>query len=302
MFSRSEYTLFLDESGKTSFRDDSDEERFLICGVIIDKSLHEALSHYMLSLKEKSGIPPHSNIHAYDLFEKEEINDGPITYLKIGQFFTRFAHLIEGAEFKTILVEISKKEYKEKISKMASKYGVTVKPVLKHLKKSQVNDFLYESLTRKIILEFGNFLEKNNAVGDIVAESRRGADSSVLKGFVDSTDSKLYSEGSQYCKWSKSGFERINSLTFQNKKGLSFGLEAADFFAWAYFNTNYFYRKQSSEAKNKRVRIRLRKGIELLSGAYLNSKMPEYITPAKLRSIASNRVSLFNDELNKFNI
>lgn len=300
--SRTDYTLFLDESGKTSFSDDTGEERFLLCGMILNKTLHEALSHYMITLKEKSGIPADSNIHAFDLFEKEEIYNGRITTEKVDEFFNRFTHLIEGTEYKTLIVEVDKTIYKERIMRKARRYNVSCKPVLKHLKKAHINDFLYECLAKKMILEFSNFLEKNDACGDVVAESRRWADSSVLKGFNDSTDSKKFRENSQYERWSKSGFARIIGITFENKKGLSFGLEASDFFAWSYFNTNYFYRTQNSAAKNRRVESRFTRGINLLEAAYLNTKMPELLTPTKLKNIAADRVSLFSEELSKFSI
>ncbi len=63
------YILFIDESGKSKFSDIG--SHFLLSGLIINRDLHTALSHYMISLKEKSDIPTDENIHAFDLFENE---------------------------------------------------------------------------------------------------------------------------------------------------------------------------------------------------------------------------------------
>ena len=78
-----------------------------------------------------------------------------------------------------------------------------------------------------MILEFGYFLEQHKAVGEVVAESRRQDDEATLRAFVDSTNSSRFEEGTIYKTWSQYSFNRIHSLTFQNKKGLSFGLEIA---------------------------------------------------------------------------
>ena len=107
------YILFIDESGKSQLSDD--HAGFLLSGLILDKDLHAALSSYMVSLKEKSGIPTDENIHAFDLFEGErektydtagkplKNKDGTrrhkrIPFTRIDTFLKRLAGLIEGAE------------------------------------------------------------------------------------------------------------------------------------------------------------------------------------------------------------
>ena len=51
---KKKYVLFIDESGKSKLGDTGD--KFLLSSVIIEKSLHEALSSFMISLKRKNNI------------------------------------------------------------------------------------------------------------------------------------------------------------------------------------------------------------------------------------------------------
>ena len=64
------YILLIDESGKSKLSDHG--EHFLLSCIIINKDLHSALSNYMVSLKERSGVPTDDNIHAFNLFEDEK--------------------------------------------------------------------------------------------------------------------------------------------------------------------------------------------------------------------------------------
>ncbi|MBU1256730.1 hypothetical protein KKA49_03525, partial [Patescibacteria group bacterium] len=72
MHKKETYVLFFDESGKSKIVDIGNH--FLLCGLVINKDLHMALSSYMISLKNKSGISVSKNIHDFDLFENEKIN------------------------------------------------------------------------------------------------------------------------------------------------------------------------------------------------------------------------------------
>jgi hypothetical protein len=292
-----EYILFLDESGKSSFSDDGGA--FLLSAIIINKDLHSALSSYMLSLKDKSGIPIDENIHAFDLFEKEDLKRHKVQYLKINTFFNRLASLVEGAEIKSFIFSVDKTAYKTKISKTATKKGVSEKALIKFLKRNNVHDFLYEALTRKAILEFGHYLEKEDAYGEVIAESRREDDGAVLNAFICATRDSTFQEGSRYKPWAKSSFKRIHSLTFQNKKGLSFGLEIADLFGWAYFNNKYGKSYPiASKAKNKRTDERIKKTNEILI-KILGAKI-ENLTKTKINNVAMDRVSEFTKMLSSY--
>lgn len=289
------YILFIDESGKSKLSDVGDH--FILCGIIINKDLNSALSHYMLSLKEKSAISPDENIHAFDLFESENVKSVHHKHQHITVFFDRLCALVQGADIKCIIVRISKLEYKAMVNKRAKELNITDKNINNRLKKAYLHDFLYEALARKLILQFGHFLEKKDACGEVVAESRRQDDDAMLRAFIDSTQLSKFKDNTHYKLWSGSSFRRIYSMVFQNKKGLSFGLEVADLFAWAHFNNHYGKaRIFPSKAKNKRVDKRLKKVDQIMKESLMKDDV-EDITKTKLNNLAGDRVSKFTDLL-----
>ncbi len=290
-----DYILFIDESGKSKFSDQGDH--FLLCGLIINKDLHSALSSYMVSLKEKSDIPSGENVHAFDLFESENVKGAHHKHSHINTFFKRLCTLVQGADIQCLIVRVKKNEYKKIIEKKAKKLKISERTITNLLKKSTLHDILYEALARKLILEFGHFLEKENAYGEVVAESRRQDDDAMLRAFIDSTQDSRFREGTTFALWSKYSFKRIHSLIFQNKKGLSFGLEVADLFAWAHFNAHYGkLRSFPSAAKNKRVDDRLKKVTLIMKETLMKNKI-EDMSPTKLRNVAGDRVSKFTELL-----
>ncbi|MEK7621767.1 MAG: DUF3800 domain-containing protein [Patescibacteria group bacterium] len=287
------YILFVDESGKSKLPDTTGNGKFLLSGVIMDKSLHLALSDYMISMKEKHSISTYENLHAFDLFENEKAKRGEKLKIKeIEDFFARFYNLIQGAEMYSILLRIDKQNFQKQISKKAKKLKVKNERVAKELKKQDLHDFLYESLARKMILEFGHFLSGRDAYGEVVAESRRQDDDAILRAFIGATGTSKYQEGTLYNVWSRQSFEHIHSLTFQNKKGLSFGLEVADLFAWGHFNLEYGLSRHYKKAKEGRINSRLKRVETNIKNSLLKSKC-EDITITKLKTLADDRVSRF---------
>jgi len=312
---RQDYVLFIDESGKSKLSDDHND--FLLSGLVIDRDLHSALSTYMVSLKEKSDIPTDENIHAFDLFEGErektydtdgtplKNKDGTrrhkrIPYSRIDTFFTRLTGLIEGADAFCFVYRVDKSWYRDRIERTARRRGVSAKLVVDFIKRKGLNDFLYEALARKLILEFGHFLEEEDAHGEVMAESRRQEDAAVLSAFLSAGQKSTFELTPRFQVWSRSCLRRIHSLTFQNKKGLSFGLEVADLFGWAHFNKTYgraFPIK--SAAKVRRVMARIDCVDELMQLLY-KKKKPEVISRSMLGTIAHDRVSEFTEALDEY--
>lgn len=308
------YILFIDESGKSKLSDDHND--FLLTGLIIDAELHAALSNYMISLKEKSAIPTDENIHAFDLFEGERekmygVNGKPlknadgtrrhkrIPFARINTFFGRLTALIEGADATCNVLRINKGEYRDRITRTAARHGVPEKNVLDFLKRKGLNDFLYEALARKLILEFGYFLEQNDAQGAIMAESRRQEDEAVLDAFLSATQPSTFPDSQRFHNWSRSCLRRIHSITFQNKKGLSFGLEVADLFSWAHYNrTCQSTFPIDSAAKRRRVSSRIEKVDRIMQP--LLKRPPSVVSRQVLGTVASDRVSEFTEALAEY--
>lgn len=289
--SQDNYILFIDESGKSKLSDDTGRY-FLLSGVIIDSNLHQALSNYIVSLKNKCGIPVDQNIHAFDLFENEKLKG--FSRIKVGainQLFGRFLSLSHGTDMHAIVLQVDKQAYRAQIEKCAKKHKVAFKRVYSELKKNDLHDVLYEVAARKMILEFGSFLEQRKAVGEVIAESRRQDDEATLRAFVDATNSSRFPDGTIYKTWSQYSFNRIHSLTFQNKKGLSFGLEIADLIAWGTFNHEWgTSRVYKSKQKISRITKRIL-AVDKLKKELLLKKNLEKLTSSKISTVAADRVS-----------
>lgn len=252
----------------------------------------------MISLKRKNNIPTDVNIHAYDLFEKEEVLHVNLKNSEINYFFEHFIHLVRGTEMSCILYEVDKRPFVEKINKKAQKTNSTEKAIFRYLKTKGNHDILYEILTAKIILEFGKFLDKEDAIGEIIVESRRQDDGAVLGGFMLATESSKYIKNKHYRCYSESAFKRITTLSFQNKKGLSFGLELSDLFAWAKWNSNDLQRKPVSKAKEKRIKDKIKKVVEVLKDHKV--KAPEKVIITSSSAVGGYRVSEFINYLNEY--
>lgn len=295
---KNQYILFIDESGKSKLSDTGD--RFLLSGVVIEKSLHRALSDFMLSLKSKNNIPIDANIHAYDLFEKEEIKNIKLSKKGIDYFFEHFIHLVRGTEMKSVLYEVDKRPLVDKVKKKAKSLCIAEKVIFKYIQSKNCHDILYEILTAKIILQFGKFLEENDAMGEIIVESRRQDDNAVLKGFMLATESSNYLKNKNIKNNCQSAFNRITSLSFQNKKGLSFGLELADLFAWAKWNSLNLHVKPKSVAQEKRVKSKIREVVKVLADHKI--KTPEKVSITSSSVVGGIRVSEFINSVDYYKI
>ncbi len=295
-----EYLLCIDESGKSKLSDDGNH--FLLCGVVLKKELHDALSLLMVSFKQKHSISILENIHAFDLLEDEKHKEKRIPHSTITAFFEKLISLIEGSDIHCFIVCVDKKPYLEKIDRIARRKSVTVKTLTNYLKKNKVHDYLYEALARKIILEYGHYLHDSDWNGHVMAESRRQDDDAVLRAFMSATTSSKYPDNSNYKIWSHQAFKKIHTLTFQNKKGLSFGLEIADLFAWAYANKKFGKKREyKSSAKNRRIDVKIDRVNKVINGLILKKNIVE-MTERMLKTVAGDRVSEATDLLNKYKI
>jgi len=294
--SESQYILFIDESGKSKLSDPG--YRFLLCGIILNKHLHTALSSYMLSLKEKNGISPLINMHAYDLLENEKLRNGSISKKKIDNFFEHLIHLVLGSEIECLVYEIDKTPFVKRVEREAKTKNVSKKAITNYLTREKNHDILYEILTAKMIIDFGKFLKERDAQGEVVVESRRQDDEAVLRGFILATEDGKYKDNHHYEIYSKNSFDRITTLSFQNKRGLSFGLEIADLFAWAELNTPDIQRPCTNKAKMRRITKRIEKVIHTLSQNKI--KRPKQVNLNTKSVIGGYRVSAFINSLKVF--
>jgi len=298
------HLLFIDESGRSKLSDSGNS--LLLTGVVVRADLHDALSSYIVSLKGKSEIPTDRNIHAYDVFEGERVRIGniPTGYrrlpiARVSEFFERLCFLIEGSDMKVIVLQIDLGHFRSKVELAARRHNVTPKAITNYLRKRGLADIAYEVLARKMILDFSHFLESEDSQGAVVIESRRDDDSAVLDAFLAATDGGRYGNYHTFELWANSGHKRINGITFENKKGLSFGLEVADLFCWGVYNVTFGKEKTyDSAAKNRRIDGRLERVGAIIKP--LQIRKIQKISRRTIGRVAEDRVSEFAEALNQY--
>lgn len=288
---KKEYVLFLDESGKSELKD-AKHQHFLLSYIIMEKELHESASNIMISSKRKANMPQSVNIHAFDYFENEKFRNDPLNIKDLEVFYKNLVSLIYSVEYSGGCYIVDKSEIKKKVDKIAKKYNTSDKVIYNYLKGHGHSDILYQLLSAKIFMDFAQFLEKNDAYGEIIIESRRGQDKCVHDAYLLATENNKYNLSKKYSSLSQSAFDRISTLTFQNKKGESFGLEMADLFAWSMWNKDGIKRViKIPKSKEKRILGRLNQAKDLIKRHKVYKYKEIKIT---IRS------KLFKSEISKF--
>jgi hypothetical protein len=144
-------------------------------------------------------------------------------------------------------------------------------------------------LATKTILEFSRTLQEKNCSGTIIAETRNYNDEALIRGFKTATDKNKFEESSPDYKNAKQAHDLIYGIGFENKFGLSYGLEIADLFAWAKTNETVVLRhKEYSKAKLNRITNRIKSVIKILKDNDQNKVQ-----------ILNNRNKLVKDRVSK---
>lgn len=216
-------TLYIDESGKSSLKEQA-ENPFIMTGVIIDDSEIKSVEGYFDYIKRKFGIPVEKPFHSYHIYEHpdEKLSDSRL--IELSKLLADFISLIP-AEIR--IVEISKSEFKNAL-------GVKSDDDFKgSSEKKRLPDFPYRVMSSDLFGWFAKYLDDHDSIGQIICDSRRGADKHLLstlnackEGHVPYTDGEI----------SKKINDLVTAICFSEKNFLSGGLEITDLISFiAYF-------------------------------------------------------------------
>jgi hypothetical protein len=244
---------------------------------------------YFNLLKRRYSIPETVNFHATDFFERpvdafeEKVSEDKIREFcfSLGEFIQTipmyiFAHAIRKNDLRTYL---------------------KIPPAfIEHKKKTPTEDrdVAYEILIRHLLLEYGNFLSKEDALGLVTAESRREADQVLLRAYIYALQPSRYKSNPKYFALSNEARQRIISLSFENKQVLTGGLEIADLSA-------YMIHKMLQNFLNK---METRGGLDLwiimqkkLYTPYLGHSL--ILSKKDIMRVAADRICKISDQLSK---
>ncbi len=253
-------TLFIDESGKSSLIEKANEP-FLITGVILDDSDRQIVEGFFGYIKLKYGIDPSQPFHSYDIFEnpKTKLDDSDLNSLSI-----KLAEFIALIPAQIHITSINKSEFKSAI-------GIKSDEDFKGSGDRQDTKQLpYRVMATYLFAKFGKYLEKKHLIGQMIADSRRGADYQLIKtlNVIKQGDTNVRPEYQIAIK------ERLNAMCFAEKGYLSGGLEITDLISYTSF-------------------LRARKMITHFSNTGIRRVWKEIYARAEIKKIEADQIKRF---------
>lgn len=235
------YNLYIDESGVANLLD-YHSRFFLLSAIIIEERPADfELTSYLNYIKRKYGLSDDENFHAFGVFEDRR---SPF-YLEganIKKFCNSISEFVEIAPFKIAIFCIDKNGLRE-LLKMPRGYQF-----LGGGEHREDKELGYEILARAIFFEFARFLKEEKARGAIIAESRKGADYRMLRTFLSCQEKDQFSHSPRLYAYAQELTQRVVSICFENKKGMSGGLEMADLVSYV------AYQKVSKKMRRLKAR------------------------------------------------
>ncbi len=216
-------TLFVDESGKSSLADQKNKI-FLLTGVILDNSELNIIEGFFNYIKLKFKLPTDKPFHSYEIFEKKDTKLSNSDLIELSKDISEFLLLIP---IKIYVAEANKETFR----------GVLGIKSIDQLKGSserkEMKDYPYRVTAVYIFSKFGKYLSDKNAIGQIIADSRKGGDHQLLKT-LDLCKEKVIPIKDEYHLSIKNN---VSAICFAEKSFLSVGLEITDLISYTCFNS-----------------------------------------------------------------
>ncbi len=218
----SKTTLFIDESGKASLADEP-SDLFILTGIILDNPEIQTIEGFFNYIKLKFRLPLIQTFHSYDIFENPKTKLPNTSLVDLSRSISEFLSLIPT---KIHLTWISKRRFRAAL-------GIkSINDFKGSSERKDMKDYPYRVAASYIFAMFGKYLSKNNSVGQIIADSRKGGDHQLLKT-LNLCKEKAVPIKDEYHEAIKN---RISAICFAEKGFLSGGLEIADIVSYVTFN------------------------------------------------------------------
>lgn len=269
--------MYMDESGQANLADAS--KYFVLSGIMVEDKIDADLSAYLRYLKRRHSLDENVALHAYDILENKQ----HANYLKEAQkcknFTASIAEFVENAPFVVLVCYLDKDELRELIK---APNGYKFKGNKSHKADKELS---YEILGRKLIFEFAKLVKKNKAIGSIVAESRRSADSVLLRAYLDAQDPQAFVNQPAIAKQASIAKEFVHSICFASKKSLNGALELVDIISYCTHGelTSKFPSQRNDKRGVKAMWLKIKK--------QMGTKAIQKISKSAMRGIAPDRIN-----------
>ncbi len=214
-FMKQKATLYIDESGKSSLKEQKNNP-FIMTGVIIDDSEISSIEGFFNYIKRKYKISLDLPFHSYHVFEhpEEKLSDN-----KLFELSKNLADFISLIPAQVKVIGIDKQEFKNALGVQSDKDFKGTK------ERKRLPEFPYRVMSSALFEWFARYLNEHNFIGQIICDSRRGADKHLLSTLNQCKDGDVpYFDNTV----SKKIANRITAICFSEKNFLSGGLEITD--------------------------------------------------------------------------
>jgi hypothetical protein len=226
-------TLYLDESGKSSLK--SIEDPFIITGTVINDKEISSIEGFFTYIKRKYQIDIDRPFHSYDIFENPQSKLSDKALQSLAKSLSEFISLIP---VHVRVLEVDKMLFRKVI-------GIESNQDFKgDRKRKEMKDYPYRVMASILFGWFAQTLKRNNTIGQVVADSRRGADHQLLKTLNICKEGHIPYPNS---KTAEQINDHITAICFAEKNYLSGGLEITDLISYVTF---FKVRRKISANKN----------------------------------------------------
>jgi hypothetical protein len=281
------YTLYVDESGTANLNDKRDD-LFFLTGLILENNTSRSFSDYFQLVKKRHGIETTRNFHSVEFFEIKQ-NEQYVSNKKAKDFSYTLGEVLDTLPTTVFSYQLDKNTLR-KVLKIPEDYDF--KGTTKEHKADK--EIAYELLARKIFFDFAQFLNKKNAKGNIVAESRNVSDSILLKTFFECKNPDYFNNTPRFASYANNFNEKVVSICFENKNAVTAGLEIADTISYLWYLD--IKGKMGESFAQKRGLVALCKEL------HKNAKKPTLVTGPMIHSIGRDRINKITKEIKKFSL
>ena len=215
-------TLFVDESGKSSLLEKA-KEPFILTGITMMDEELSAVEGFFNYIKRKFEIPVLQPFHSYHIFEHPNLKLPDAKSMSLADSLAEYISLIP---VDIRVVEIDKSAFREAL-------GIKSDENFKgDSKRKEMKDYPYRIMASYLFALFGAYLEKNDCIGQILADSRKGGDHQLLKTLHMCKEKLVPFRDGRHSEVIK---KRVQAICFAEKGYLSGGLEIADLISYVTF-------------------------------------------------------------------
>lgn len=218
---RNKSGLYIDESGKSSLIETRDP--FILTGIIIDDVEVRSIEGFFTYIKRRYNIDEDTHFHSYEIFESPETKLEDRLLVELANTLANFISLIP---LRVRVLKVDKQAFRNAL-------GVKSDEDFKGEKeRKEMVQYPYRVMASDLFAWFAEYLDKNDHIGQVIADSRRGGDHQLLKSLNGAKEGHVPYRNKIMSKVIN---ERVTAICFAEKNFLSGTIELTDLISYITF-------------------------------------------------------------------